>query len=179
MEKRTKAQMAVESVGEAVKEEAADILGAIPVVGKVASKVAKVAQKAGAKTSEKVAGMERPPRFMQAVKFCCKKNQIISGQQSDEIELILHMDYESEEKESLEDVKNFIESYVGDEVHTEFVEDCVIAKDYLWIHLCECEQFLYDGECLQKTMNALNKLLREEVFERFEAQGHDEDFRYD
>lgn len=37
----------------------------------------------------------------------------------------------------------------------------------------------YDGKRLQKTMEALNALLREEVFERFEACGHDEEFRYD
>ena len=64
-------------------------------------------------------------------------------------------------------------------MRTECSEDCIIGEDYLWIHLDEFEQFLYDGKCLQKTMDALNTLLREEVFERFEAWGHDEDFRYD
>lgn len=179
MEKRTRTQIVAESIGETVKEEAAGIVGMIPVVGKVASKVVEVAQKASAKASEEMEGMEKPPRFMQSVKFCCKKNHILSEQQQGEIELILQKDYESPESASLEDIECFIDTYVGGEVHTEFVEDCVIGENHLWIHLFEDEQYPYDGECLQKTMNALNTLLREEVFDRFEAWGHDEDFRYD
>lgn len=175
MDKRTQTQKVVGSVVEAVKDNAADIAGMVPVVGEVLSKVVEVAQKA----NEKVKVTEKPCRFMQSVKFCCKKNQIISGQQREEIELILQKDYESVEKESLEDIEYFIDTYVGGEVHTEFMEDCVIGDTHLWIHLLEGEQFLYDEECLQKTLNALNTLLREEVFDRFEAWGHDEDFRYD
>lgn len=179
MDKRTRNQVVAESVGESVKEEAADIVSAIPVVGKALSKAVKVAQKASEKTDEKLKGMEKPPRFMQCVKFYCKKNQKISDPQYCEIELILRKDYESLEKESLADIEYFIDNYVAGEVRTECSEDCIIGEDYLWIHLDEFEQFLYDGKCLQKTMEALNTLLREEVFERFEAWGHDEDFRYD
>lgn len=179
MDKRTQNQVVAESVGEAVKEEAADIVAMIPVVGKALSKVVTVAQKADEKTAEKMKGKEKPPRFMQSVKFLCKKNQIISNQQYCEIKLILQKDYESLEKESLEDIEHFIDTYVAGEVRTECSEDCVIGEEFLWIHLDEFEQFLYDGECLQKTMDALNTLLREEVFEDFQAWGHDEDYRYD
>lgn len=179
MDKRTQNQVVAESVGEAVKEEAADIVAMIPVVGKALSKAVTVAQKADEKVAEKKKGMEKQPRFMQSVKFICKKNQIISSQQYSELKLILQKDYESLEKESLADIEYFIDAYVAGEVRTECSEDCVIGDDFLWIHLDEFEQFLYDGECLQKTLDALNTLLREEVFERFEAWGHDEDYRYD
>lgn len=176
MEKRTKTQIALESVGEAFKNHAADIAGMTPVVGKALSKAVEIAQEASEKMKDTE---EKPHRFMQSVKFCCKKNQIISSQQKEEIELILQKDYESIEKESLEDIEYFIDTYVGGEVHTEFMEDCIIGDNHLWIHLLEGEQFLYDGECLQKTLDALNTLLREKVFDRFEAWGHDEDIRYD
>lgn len=183
MEKRTKTQIVAESIGEAVKEEAAGIVEIIPGVGKVASKMIVVAQKASEKTNEKLRGMEKdtekPPRFMQSVKFCCKKNQIISDQQRSEIELILQNCYESMEKESLEDIEYFIDTYVGRDMDTGGIVDYTIGEDFLWIRLFDCEQFLYDEECLQKTLNALNTLLREEVFECCEAWGHDEDYRYD
>lgn len=183
MGKRMRNQIVAESVGEAVREDAADIAEAIPVVGKALSKVVKIAQKAGKKADERMNGIDprlgKIPRFMQAVEFVCKKGHTISGTQYSEIVLILQKDYESLEKESLADIENFIDSYVAGEVRTECSEDCVIGDNFLWIHLDEFEQFLYDGECLQKTMDALNTLLREEVFERFEAWGHDEDYRYD
>lgn len=179
MEKRTKTQIVAESIVEAVKEEAAGIVGMIPVGGKMGSKVVEVAQKASEKANESLKGMDKPSRFMQGVKFCCKKNQIISPQQCSEIELILQNNYESVEKESLEDIEYFIDTYVGRDMDTGEIADYEIKDDYLWIHFYESEQFLYDEECLQKTLNALNTLLREDVFERFEALGHDEDYRYD
>lgn len=51
------------------------------------------------------------------------------------------------------------------------IVDYTIGEDFLWIHLYESGQLLYDGKCLQKTMNALNTLLRKEIFDRFEAWG--------
>lgn len=178
MEKRTRTQIVADSVVEAVKEEAAGIVEMIPGVGKPLSKVVKVAQKASEKASEGLKGMEndteKPPKFMQSVNFYCKKNQIISDEQRRELEMIFTNEYKYFENDSIEDIESFIDTYVGRDMDTGEVFDYVIKVDCLWIHLNESGRFLYDGECLQKTLNALNALLREEVFERFETVGNDE-----
>lgn len=175
MEKRTKTQIVAESVVEAVKEEAAGIVAMIPGGGKVASKMIVVAQKASEKAGKELENTKLPVKYMQSVKFCCKKNQGILGDQRRELEMIFTNEYKSFENESLEDIEAFIDTYVGREMDTGEIFDYEIKDDYLWIHLNESERFLYDGECLQKTLNALNTLLRQEVFERFEVLGYDED----
>lgn len=177
MEKRTKTQIVTDSIVEAVKEEAAGIVGLIPGVGRAGAKAVEVAQKAGEKANESIKSRDnKPPKYMQSVKFCCKKTQGISDEQRRELEMIFTNEYESFENKSLEDIEDFIDTYVGRDMDTGEIFEYNIAKDYLWIHLYESERFLYDGECLQKTLNALNTLLREEVFERFEAWGYDEEY---
>ena len=175
MEKRTKTQIVAENVVEAVKEEAAGIVEMIPGVGKVASKMIVVAQKAGEKAGKELENAKPPIKYMQSVNFCCKKNQYISGDQRRELEMIFTNEYKSFENESLEDIESFIDTYVGRDMDTGEIFDYEIKDDYLWIHLNESERFLYDGDCLQKTLNALNTLLRQEVFERYEVLGNDED----
>lgn len=172
MNKRTQTQKMVDSVVETVKEDAADIMELLPGVGKVMSQVMKSAQK----VNEKVKDTTPPPTYMKSVKFCCKKNKGISEQQHRELEMIFTNEYKSFENKNLEDIESFIDTYVGRDMDTGEVFDYAITEDHLWIHLNESERFLYDGECLQKTLNALNALLREEVFERFEVLGNEEDY---
>ena len=172
MEKRTKTQIALESVGEAFKNHAADIAGMTPVVGKALSKAVEIAQEA----SEKMKVATPPPTYMKSVKFYCKRSQGISVQQHRELKMIFTNEYKNFGNKNLEDIESFIDTYVGRDMDTGEIFDYAITKDYLWIHLNESQRFLYDGECLQKTLNALNTLLRQEVFERFEVLGNEEDY---
>ncbi|MCM1552590.1 MAG: hypothetical protein NC092_07865 [Butyrivibrio sp.] len=178
MEERKKSEVVKENLKETVREELASLTEEIPIVGSAMSKMVKIAQKTAQKTKEELEKSEKLPKYMTSIKFYCKKGQKISDDEHYEIVRILEQTFESSDEKSLASIEEFINEYVGGEVHTEFTEDVVVGTDYVWIHLLEGERFFYDEKarnCLNAVVAAFNALLRIEIFEHYEVWGHSED----
>lgn len=122
---------------------------------------------------KKEASEGRPP-YMDCVLFLCKQGYSLSKEQQKDIRLILTApdDLENCDKESIDTVEDFIDTYMGSEIDCDNVDECSIGDEYISFNFLEYDDHEYNEEDMQSLMKALNNLLGEEAFDFYHVDGH-------
>lgn len=124
---------------------------------------------------KEMAEAEPVPVFMDCVMYTCKKGATISSDRHNALSEAINCDFTklSHVKKETRDVFSQLKVYYLAGDADENVDNYTIGYDYISINFFEQDDFPYSEVFLKQLMDALNDVLRSEVFNYFTASGHD------
>lgn len=166
MDKRNKKDIYVENTKKALANSMSGIIGHFP-GGGVPAKIIDTYRTVRKESKREIAQQEKP-EYICSMGLYCRKGFVFSKKQQNQVAAILERDFESGDEEALKIIDLFIDEYMGGEIVLGS-DDCYMGEDYLDFNFADGADYPYIEEDIILVMEAINRLLGENLFDRFDC----------